>query len=192
MRNHGAAGLRSGIADLLEPPCAIRRRIANMVTTTPRTRRIAALLACAVALSSCGTAPQVDPDNVALSGAIYTDFRTDQGCAEYTQPAQLPSALAEVVITFTDGAGSVVGSVVPGRLDRMDLARGCRFLAPYEIVLPRIDEYHVDFEAPDPDPGLVGYFDGANALQPQETTLAQLEADGLTWIFEAPPQFVVP
>ncbi len=163
-----------------------------MNTTTHRTNRVAALVVCAVVLSSCGATPQTDPDTVALSGAIYTDFRTDQGCSEYTEPAHLPLALAGVVLTFTDEGGEVVGSVVPGRLDRMDLARGCRFLAPYEIALPRLDRYHVDFDAPDPDPGLVGYFDGANALQPQETTLAELELDGMTWIFEAPPQFVVP
>lgn len=163
-----------------------------MSTTAHRTGRLTALLACAVALSSCGTATESDPGRIALSGAIYTDFRTDEGCAEYTEPSHLPSALAEVVITFTDGSGEVIGSIVPGRLDRLDIARGCRFLAPYEIVLPRIAEYHVDFDAPDPDPGLVGYFDGANALQSQVATLADLEADGLTWIFEAPPQFVVP
>ena len=151
----------------------------------------------AVTLAGCELiAP---PGGVGLTGAVYTDVHVDAPC----EGQQGPEELSQVVLTFSDPSGSVLGTATTGPLSVEEMPHGpgtegwahggCRFLAAYAVRLPVADAYAVEFDPPDPpaNPN-AGYFDGANQLEPATTTYAELAADGFTWSFEAPPAYVVP
>ena len=65
--------------------------------------------------------------------------------------------------------------------------------APYVVLLPLAEAYAVEFTPSDvPRPVNRPYFQGVDLLEPQSATMADLQARGFKWDFEAPQAFVTP
>jgi hypothetical protein len=162
-------------------------------------RAVAVAAALVVALAGCESSETPDPDQLRLSGSIYTDFHVDAPCAEQRPPPELTG----VELTFKDPTGKVLGTALSGLPDVLELPKGpgtetwahggCRVFAPYAAILPLAESYSVDFK-PSAAPRAPNqpYFEGVDQIEPQTATMAELASRGFRWDFEAPPAFVVP
>ena len=162
-------------------------------------RVTAAAFSILIALTGCQADTASEAKGLRLTGSIYTDFLVDSPCA--AQPA--PAELSGVEISFKDAAGAHLGTASTGPAERVELPKGpgtetwahggCRMYARYLVILPLVDAYSVDFTPSSlPRPANRPYFEGVDLLEPQSATMADLEARGFRWDFEAPPAFVVP
>jgi hypothetical protein len=152
-----------------------------------------------VLLSAGCAASTTGPDTIRVRGSVYTDFRVDLPCDAQRPPAELTG----VRLTFRDDSGAVVGTAVTAAPVVIELPRGpgtetwahggCRFAAPYEVALPRLEAYTANVmpsERSIAEGG--GSFTGIEAIPEQSASRADLEASDLVWTFEAPPEFTVP
>src|SRR5687767_15971895 len=115
-------------------------------------RAVAVAVALVIALAGCGSSEPPGPDQLRLSGSIFTDFRVDSPCAEQRPPPELTG----VELTFKDAAGKVLGTALTGLPDVVELPKGpgtetwvhggCRIFAPYAAILPLAESYSVDFK----------------------------------------------
>ncbi|HVL54364.1 MAG TPA: hypothetical protein VM344_08910 [Vitreimonas sp.] len=138
------------------------------------------------------------PTGVNVRGTVYTDFRVDTPCESQTGPAEL----SNIVLTFEDAAGRVVGTARTGGLQVEELPigpgtetwthGGCRFFAPYSVTIPVAESYAVEFDPPEPAFRAGGYFSGTEELSRQTASHDDLIRSGYVWSFEVPPSFVVP
>lgn len=140
-------------------------------------------------LSACGS---VSPGSVTVEGMVYSDHRVDLPCEEQAALPTRPEELSEIVLRFSDQTASPLAEATTGLLEWEELDHGCRFLARYRVTLPKAEVYRVEFYPPPPRELDGSYFEGAEVLEPQEISLAELEAAGRRWNFEAPPSYVVP
>ncbi len=149
-------------------------------------------LTVATLLTFAACDPGATSATVRLSGFVFSDITTDLACDEYTDPSQRPEELSGIELLFEDAEGNSLGTTTTGALERQDLDYGCRFSAAYEIVLDRAESFTVDFDPPEPRNFGGLYYDGANTLEGQTVDYQTIVDNGLTWNFEAPPQWVTP
>lgn len=155
-------------------------------------RLLASLIALSWAVAACGGGDQAANNGMlALRGSVYSDHRVDQPCETQAGHELRPDPLAGIRLTFTSDQGASLATAVTGPLRWEDLEYGCRFFAEYAAELPESADYRVAFE-PQPPASSVGYFSGAEDLEPQQITHEQLTANGGVWSFEAMPSYVVP
>lgn len=160
--------------------------------------RIAGPVLVVLLSTGCATSTPV-ADAIRVRGSVYTDFRVDLPCDAQRPPAELTG----VRLTFRDDRGAVVGTAVTAAPVVIELPRGpgtetwahggCRFAAPYEVVLPRLETYTADVmpsERSIAEGG--GSFTGIESIPEQSASRQDLEASDLIWTFEAPPEFAVP
>ena len=169
-------------------------------TALARWLRVAAVYAVAIALSGCDLVTAPEPEELRLSGSIYTDFRVDLPCNEQQAPVELTG----VELSFKDAVtGQALGATLTGLPERLELPKGpgtetwahggCRMYARYLVILPLAERYSVEFTPSSvPRPANRPYFQGVDLLEPQSATITELADRGFTWDFEAPPAFVVP
>ncbi len=139
-------------------------------------------------LAACGVGRQAT-----IEGSVFTDFHVDGRCELNEDGIGQPEELSGIVLTFTDPDGVVLGETTTGALRIESLEYGCRYLAEYSLTLTRASSYTVEFDPPTPHGfPFGGYFEGAEELETQDISHAELAAAGFEWSFEAPPQYVVP
>lgn len=177
-------------------PVATRGRI---LTRMPHRTRLLCIVPLLSALGACGGAVgPATPGSIDLRGSVYTDIHADMAC----DPAAGPPELVGITLTFRDATGGEIGQATTGSLTTSELPKGpgtetwshggCRFEAPYAVLLPPADTYAVEFTVPEPaNPG-GGYFTGTDHLVPQSAGHADLVSSGFVWSFEVPPEYVVP
>ena len=168
-----------------------------MARASWRVRTVA--MSILIALVGCQADTASEGNALRLSGSIYTDFLVDSPCAQQPVPAELTG----VEIAFKDAAGAHLGTAVTGPPERLELPKGpgtetwahggCRLYAGYVVTLPIAESYSVEFTPSDvPRPVNRPYFQGVDLLEPQSATMADLQARGFKWDFEAPSAFVAP
>jgi len=151
-----------------------------------------ALAGATVLLVACGGLFGRPGDKVSITGTVFSDHRVDLPCEEQAADPLRPEELSGIRLRFTDGRGELLGGAVTEELQWRELDYGCRFFAAYSVTLPRRVEYRVTFEPRPPKDIHGAMYLGAEDLEPQRISLAELEQRGFEWSFEAESSYAVP
>jgi hypothetical protein len=157
-----------------------------------RNLRGMALAGATVLLVACGGPFGRSGDEISITGTVFSDHRVDLPCEEQAADPSRPEGLSRLRLRFTDGRGDLVGAAVTEELQWRELDYGCRFFAAYSVTLPRRVEYRVTFEPRPPRDVDGAMYLGAEDLEPQRISLAELERRGFEWSFEAEASYAVP